>query len=186
MKLIPSAFLLLTSSFLFKQSISQTHVVEGNTDSLLCPIGYVAIGHPYPTFKLTSKNKTVDNQNINGKVVFINFWFEGCHPCMVEMEALNKLFEKLKDNKDVVFITVTWDNEETIKRVKAKYSLSFDIFAASGKECQRLNYGCGYPTSIVLDKTGMVKYRHSGGSIEKEKADEFVMTTLLNEIQSLL
>ncbi len=182
---MPSAILLLTTSFLFAQSFSQTHTIEGNIDSLECPTGYVAIGHPYLTFKLTNDNKMVDNQSINGKVVFINFWFEGCHPCMAEMEALNKLFEKMKDNSGFVFITVTWDNEETIKRVKEKYSLLFDIFAASGKECQRLNYGCGYPTSIVLDKTGTVRYRHSGGSTNKKDADEFVLTTLANEIQSL-
>lgn len=186
MKVIPSALLLLTMSFLFTQSFSQTHTIEGNIDSLLCPIGYVAIGRPYLTFKLTNDNKIVDNENINGKVALINFWFEGCQPCMAEMEALNKLFEKMKDSSGFVFITITLDNEETIKRVRQKYSLLFDIFAASEKECQRLNYGCGYPTSIVLDKTGIVRYRHSGGSINKEEVDEFVLTTLINEIKSLL
>lgn len=186
MKFMRSALLLLITGLTYGQAFPQSHTIEGNIDSILCPIGYASIGHPYPSFKLINDRKTVDNQSTNGKVVFINFWFEGCHPCMAEMEALNKLFVKMKDNKEFVFLTVTWDNEETVKRVKEKYSLLFDIFPANKKECQRLNFGCGYPTSIILDKKGTIKYRHSGGSIDIEKADEFVMTTLLAEIKSLL
>jgi peroxiredoxin len=185
MKLMPSALQLLMASLLFIQSFSQIRRTD-NVDSLLCPIGFASIGHPYLTFKLSNDKRTVDNQSINGKVVFINFWFEGCHPCMAEMEALNKLFEKMKDKKDFVFITITWDNKETIKRVKKKYSLSFDIFAANTKECQLLNFGCAYPTHIVLDKTGRVRYLHNGGSNNKADADEFVMNTLFTEIQGLL
>jgi thiol-disulfide isomerase/thioredoxin len=181
--LLSAIFLLMTAS-LFAQS--KPTMMSGNIDSLLCPKGYTAIGQPYLTFKLTSQNKMIDNESLHGKVVFINFWFEGCHPCMAEMEALNELFEKTKNNKDFVFISLTWDNPETIKRVKEKYGLGFDVFSASDKECQRLNFGCGYPTSIILDKKGSVKYRHSGGSLKKEEAREFVVTTLLSEIQSLL
>lgn len=186
MKWMSTTLLVLTTNILFAQSSSQRRTLEGKIDSVICPIGYMAIGHPYLPFKLTNDKKTVDNQRIDGKVVFINFWFEGCHPCMAEMDALNKLFEKMKDKKDFVFITITWDNDETIKRVKQKFSLSFDIFAASPAECQRLNFGCGYPTSVVLDKKGIVQYRHSGGSNDKERADQFVLTTLLTEIESLL
>jgi peroxiredoxin len=185
MKLIPSILLFLTTSLLFVQSFSQTRITN-NIDSLLCPLGYASVGHPYVKFKLTNDKKTIDNQSINGRVVFINFWFEGCHPCLAEMDALNKLFEKMKDNEDFVFISITWDNQETIKRVKEKYSLSFDIFTASPKECQALNYNCAYPTNIVLDKTGVLRYMYNGGSLDKTEADKFVMTTLLTKIHSLL
>jgi thiol-disulfide isomerase/thioredoxin len=186
MKWIFTPLLLLTTGILFAQPPSQALKLEDKIDSLMCPIGYAAKGHPYLPFLLANDQKTVGNQNVSGKVVFINFWFEGCHPCMAEMDALNKLFEKMKDNKDFVFITVTWDNTETIKRVTNKFSLSFDIFATSPAECERLNFGCGYPTSVILDKKGIVQYRHSGGSTDKKKADQFVLTTLLTEIESLL
>ena len=105
---------------------------------------------------------------------------------MAEMEALNELFKTMDGTKDFVFISLTWDNEETVKKVKEKYGLVLEIFSTSDKECHRLNFGCGYPTSIILDKTGTVKFRHSGGSLKKEETRKFVMSTLLPEIQSLL
>ena len=185
MRLSLSLFFILMAGESFAQSTRHTETWE-EMDSLMCPIGYAAFGHPYPEFKVTNENKAVDNQSIKGKVVLINFWFEGCHPCMTEMDALNGLFKKLDSNKDFLFISLTWDEKETVKRVKEKYGLAFEVFSASAKECQRLNFGCGYPTSIVLDKSGIVKYRHSGGSIKIEEANEFIEKTLMSEIQSLL
>ena len=182
--ILSSVFLIITSLSI-AQTPAHTDTWE-QMDSLMCPKGYAAIGHPYQEFRLTSTNNVADNKSLAGKVVLINFWFEGCHPCMAEMEALNELFNKMKDNKDFVFISLTRDDEETINRVKKKYSLLFDVYYASSKECQQLNFGCGYPTSIILDKTGIVKYKHSGGSIKTEEAREFVMQTLLPEIKKLL
>ncbi len=185
MKYLFSAVFLLMTSLSFAQSSLQT-TISKEMDSLLCPKGYASIGHPYPEFRITSETREVDNKSLKGKVVLINFWFEGCHPCMAEMEALNELFKKMKGNNDFVFISLTRDNQEAIRRVKEKYALSFEVFSTSEKECHRLIFGCGYPTSIVLDKTGTVKYRHIGGSLKKEEAKEFIMMTLLSEIQSLL
>jgi len=185
MRLLLSSVCFIITSFSFGQAPVHTATRE-EMDSLMCPKGYAAIGHPYLPFTLTSGNKVIDNQSLDGKVVFINFWFEGCHPCMAEMDALNEVFKRLRDRKDFVFISVTWDNDEAIKRVKEKYSLLFDIFPVSRDECDRLNFQCGYPTSIILDKTGKVKYKHSGGSSKTEAAREYVMQVVLPQIKSLL
>ena len=64
-------------------------------DSLMCPKGYASVGQPYIEFRIANEARGVDNQILKGKVVLINFWFEGCHPCMAEMDALNNLFKKM-------------------------------------------------------------------------------------------
>ena len=153
---------------------------------MFCPVGFADLDHPYLQFTFAGEKTMVNNESVKGKVVLINFWFEGCHPCMAEMAAFNDLFNRMKNSKDFIFISVTRDDKETIKRVKEKFSLDFDVFSASGKECQRLTFGCGYPTSIILDKKGVLKYHSSGGSIVQEEANQFIMTTLLPEIESLL
>ena len=73
-----------------------------------------------------------------------------------------------------------------VKRVKEKYQLDFEVFFADARECQRLNFGCGFPTNIILDKNGVLKYHSMGGSLVKEEARQYIMTTLLSKIQSLL
>lgn len=180
-----SFFFFVVTPLLYAQS-STEKTWNRELDSLICPIGFATLNQPYLEFKLTGENTTLHNQSLKGKVVLINFWFEGCHPCMAEMDALNELFNKLKNNNDFVFVSVTKDNKETIKRVKEKYALDFEVFFANTRECMRLNFGCGFPTNIILDKNGVLKYHSAVGSPVKEEARQFVMMTLLSEIQSLL
>lgn len=176
-------FLLMTSTS--NAQSSGREASDREMDSLYCPVGFATLNQPYLEFKFTGEKTIVDNQSLKGKVVLINFWFEGCHPCMVEMEAFRELFNKIKNNKDFVFVSVTKDNVEAIKRVKKKYQLNFEVFFADAGECQRLNFGCGFPTNIILDKNGVLKYHSMGGSIVKEEARQYIMTTLLSKIQSL-
>lgn len=157
-----------------------------NVDSLLIARKTAPLGKLFPSFIGASGGNTVSNKLFKGKTVLINFWFEGCHPCMAEMEALGELQERLKNNKNFLLISFTWDNPEAIKRVKEKYGINFPVIETTDEECAKLNFGNGYPTNIIVDKTGSIKYLHSGGSINKTEAKEFIMTTLLSEIKNEL
>jgi thiol-disulfide isomerase/thioredoxin len=142
-----------------------------------------AIGRPFPRFDVSDGNKNISNESLHGKVVLINFWFEGCHPCLAEFDALNELYGKLKENRNFEFISFTWDDAATIKRVKENFRLQFKVLKVEAKECYRLNLQNGFPTSIILDKQGNIKYLFYGGFPDKEKAREFVMTKLLDSIK---
>ncbi len=186
MKIAFSISFLLIAQLLVAQTKLPDNITEENIDSIMCPKMYAALDSPYQSFFLKNKDKSIDNKSLNGKIVFINFWFEGCPPCIAEMDALNKMYKALKDQKDFVFISICRDDEKTIQRVKEKYDLEFDIFSISKEECSRLNFRCGYPNSIILDKEGRIKYYHTGGSIKKAEAENFVMTVYLQKIKNLL
>jgi thiol-disulfide isomerase/thioredoxin len=174
--------LLQFSIFSFGQAPTKPLLIDA--DSLLQAKIREAVGKPFPSFVAANEQCSITNETLKGKVVLVNFWFEGCHPCLSEFSALNELAEKLKGHKDFEFVSFTWDNAETIQRVKEKYQLQFKVFYS--KECSRLNLNMGYPASIVLDRQGTIKYLHCGGSLDKEKAKEFVMMTLLRQIQKEL
>jgi len=183
-RLVLSLTLLQTSVLLFGQQ--PTKPTYFNADSFVLAKTNEAIGKPFPFFAASNEEGKINNDSLKGKVVLINFWFEGCHPCLAEFDALNELAEKLKENKDFEFISFTWDNAETIKRVKDNYRLRFKVFQLKDGECRRLNQNMGYPTTIIIDKNGIIKYLTCGGAIDKEKAREFVMNTLLPKLQEQL
>jgi thiol-disulfide isomerase/thioredoxin len=170
--------------FSFGQAPNKTANID--LDSLLETKTKEAIDKPFPNFVAENEKGKINNNSLLGKVVLINFWFEGCHPCLAEFGALNELAQKLKGNEDFEFISFTSDNMETIERVKEQYNLQFKVFSIHAKECSRLNQNNGYPTTIILDKQGKIKYLVSGGTNDIEKAKEFVMTTLLPKIQKEL
>lgn len=157
-----------------------------NFDSLYNARDIAAIGRVFPAFEVTNESETINNSILKGKVVLINFWFEGCQPCRAEMGALNELHQQLKDNKDFEFMSFTWDNAAAIKRVEEKFNLLFKVFHADEEECRRLNQNNGYPTTIVLDRNGKIAGIKSGGFVDSGIAREYVKGKLLGEVDSLL
>lgn len=155
-------------------------------DSLMKAKETQILGKPFPHFVAANEKGSISNDSLLGKVVLINFWFEGCHPCLAEFDALNELAGKLTGNKNFEFISFRWDNTETIHRVAEKYKLQFEVFQTSQKECRRLNQASGYPTTVIVDKHGIIKYWIMGGDTDPTRAREFVMTTLLPKIQQEL
>jgi thiol-disulfide isomerase/thioredoxin len=171
-----------------KENFGQTPTRQVNIDfdSLMKAKEKEIVGKPFPTFAVANEQGKINNDSLKGKVVLINFWFEGCHPCVAEFGALNELAQKLRENKNFKFISFTWDDSETIKKVQEKYQLQYEVFQASDRECHRLNQESAYPTIIILDKRGIIKYWDMGGSSDPILAREFIMTALLPKIQQEL
>lgn len=136
------------------------------------------IGKPFPEFKLITDSGALNNESFIGKTVFINFWFESCAPCIAEFEGLRIMYEKLKDNKDIIFIGVTYETQEKIKAVKEKFKLHYPMASIPITACYQLNMNNGFPTSIILDPTGKISYIHSGGSTNIDVATDFVMSVI--------
>ncbi len=153
-----------------------------NVDSFFRAKELEAIGKPFPAFSGKLNDSVFTNDNFMGKTVFINFWFAACPPCVAEFKALKELYEKLKAKKNFLFISFTFDDLKTIKKVKAKYQIPYPVLQMSETECYRLNFGNGFPVSIILDSNGIIKDLRSGGSTEKTKARAFLMKKLYPQI----
>ncbi len=82
--------------------------------------------------------------------------FESCAPCISELEAFNKLFDLLKDDKNFMFISFTFDPDSTIQKLKTRYNTKYKVFHLNRPECYRLNFNIGFPTSFVLNKKALL------------------------------
>ena len=113
--------------------------------------------------RLGSTTKTL--QQFEGKVVFLNMWATWCGPCIREIPEIQKLMQKLEG--EVVFLFVTTEEEEVVSNFVASNSytqISFEGLPiyVSEDEPPRQIYTHVWPTTYILDKTGKVRYRHSG------------------------
>jgi len=131
------------------------------------------INKPFPQFSVSSNNKECSNSTLKGKVVFINFWFAACPPCMAEMDELNKLFDKFHQHKNFEFISFTFEKPEKIALIKKKFKIGYAIYSISKDECYRLNNNNGFPTSIILDSMEAVRYIHPGDQLNKQEIKKY-------------
>ncbi|WP_259067923.1 TlpA disulfide reductase family protein [Mucilaginibacter sp. X4EP1] len=80
-----------------------------------------------------------------------------CAPCLAEIPELNDLVAKYKDDKSVVFVAVTYNSPDAVKAFRKNKPFKFNILA--GRTDIIKQYGIsGYPTSMVIDKTGNVAF----------------------------
>jgi thiol-disulfide isomerase/thioredoxin len=49
--------------------------------------------------------------DLKGKVAFVNVWATWCGPCREELPEVQKLYERLRDRKDVVLLTLNVDRD---------------------------------------------------------------------------
>lgn len=161
-------FCLLLSAISYAQTIPSLNEREARRKA--------AIGKPYPSFKAENGDAVLTKDSLKGKIVFINFWFEACKPCIAEMEGLNQLYDSLKDYKDFEFISFTYESPKVIEKMREKYGMKYKILSISRSECLRLNQNNGYPTSIVLDRKQKIKDIKTGGAISVDQATQYVMS----------
>ncbi|MCD2423741.1 TlpA family protein disulfide reductase [Niabella pedocola] len=103
-------------------------------------------------------------ESLKGKVVFINFWATWCPPCIAEMPAIHELYAAFKNNPDIVFLLADADQDlpKATDFIKKK---QLDLPVASFRGTVPASWYSGtLPTTLVLDKTGTLVYRHEGAA----------------------
>ena len=137
------------------------------------------VGKPFPDFQVKLANsKSFSNADLKNKVVFINFWFANCGPCIAEMKGLARLYDTLKNKKNFMFISFTFDHDSISRKMITKYRIRYKVFHISKSECKRLNFDNGYPTSFILDRNGVIKFFTTGAATD----EEFNMHDILDRI----
>jgi cytochrome c biogenesis protein CcmG, thiol:disulfide interchange protein DsbE len=168
-------FLMLISGKLFAQSDSARSKTVAFRETQ-------AVGKPFPLFYVKAGSETWTNDSLKGKVVFINFWFENCPPCVAEMRPMNELYQKLKDSAKVAFLSLSFETPEKLKWLKEKYGIQYNVATISRSECYRLNQDNGFPTTIILDQNGIIKFLKAGGYVDKEKVEHFLNEEVYHRI----
>jgi thiol-disulfide isomerase/thioredoxin len=143
-------------------------------------------GQLYPKLEYFSDSIALLKEGGGSKVLFVNFWFANCPPCIAEFNALNNLYTRLKNNSSFKLVSLTFESPEVIQKMREKYSLLFDIYSVPKTEIQKLSLNNSYPTNIIIDKKGIVKEFYVGGEAEQEKADLFFKNEVMSGILKLL
>lgn len=114
------------------------------------------------------------SDNLKNKITFVNFWIESCLPCLAEVEVLNELYETFSPSNSFQYLSFTREEMQTATRFGLEKNIKYPIIPLSQLSCNYLNYGKGYPTSIIVDGTGKILFFSFGGALDPEKAKTYV------------
>jgi len=135
----------------------------------LTPAPAAVVGAPAPDFSLKDlTDNTVTLSNLKGQVVLINFWATWCGPCRVEMPAIQRRYDAFKDQG---FTVLAVDFDESLTEVSAfarALNLTFTVLLDPGGSVNDLYHVRGYPSTFIVDRTGVIKKLHIGLMTEKQ------------------
>lgn len=132
----------------------------------------------FPELKGTDfDGNAVDNSLFSkNAVTVVNFWFNGCPPCVEELPALSTLNEELrKQGAELIGINaIAGENDELLNEAKdilSKQNATYrNIYYAEGSDLENFaNQLEGFPTTFLVDRNGTIIGDCFLGAIDDEK-----------------
>ena len=135
-------------------------------------------GSTFPQFE----GKDLDGNSVdsslfaNNAFTVVNFWFSGCKPCVDEMDDLDALNQRIKEQGGEVIGVNTEtldgnaDNIATAKKILESAGASFrNIYFDPDSEAGKFALGImAFPTTCVVDRQGNIVGEPIMGGIDQE------------------
>jgi len=129
--------------------------------------------HPFPAFRLSDvdgRERTLDD--LKGEVTFVNVWATWCEPCRVELPAVQKLHERLRESGAGRVITLNTDvNTGLVRPFVAEHKYGFPVWLAQ-PVFDALKPMGGIPVNWIVDRDGVIRWENTGFSSGKD--DEWI------------
>ena len=94
------------------------------------------------------------------KAVVLNFWYINCGPCGMEFPFMNEAYQDYRDKMEILAMSPI-DKNEDIAAYKEENSLTFPM-AECDIKWEKMMQLTGYPTTVVIDRNGVISFIHSG------------------------
>jgi thiol-disulfide isomerase/thioredoxin len=91
---------------------------------------------------------------LRGKVVLVNFWASWCGPCISELPAMERLYNRLKSRGFAILAVGVDDEMESLAEFQRRYGLTFPIVVDVSGEVKARYKLNGVPESFIIDREG--------------------------------
>lgn len=127
------------------------------------PANAVTIQDTAPDFTLKSlSGSNLRLEEYRGQVVLINFWASWCGPCRQEMPLLDRLHQRYVDTGFAVLGVNVEGAEKPARELIDKIPVSFPVLIDEGQLVSALYRLEAMPSTVVVDRDGVVRYIHRG------------------------
>lgn len=116
---------------------------------------------PSVTLK-TMEGKTVNSQDVceENKLTVVSFWATWCVPCINELDAINDVYDDMKDEVDFELLAVSIDDARTVKSVKPLVNgknWDFDVLLDTNNDLKRKLGIVTVPATFIIKNGEIVK-----------------------------
>ena len=112
------------------------------------------------------KGQPLDKEKLKGKIIVMDFWATWCIPCMEELPYLQKVYDRFKNNPDVVFMVINSGAKNTLADAQnwaaKNQRYTFPLYYNGDPDIGEKVGFTVIPTLAVIDKNGKMQFRTIG------------------------
>lgn len=107
--------------------------------------------------------QTISQENLQGKVTLINFWYPSCPGCVVEMPRLIAL-DKARRGTDfqILAVSLNYNTPQEVETYIEKNALPFAVMYDSGNRTAEAYGATLFPSSFIIDRQGKIVRTYLG------------------------
>jgi peroxiredoxin len=110
--------------------------------------------------------RVVDLHDRKGKIVIALFWATWCAPCMQELDALSRIYARLRDRAEVLAVNVD-DTPDVVRKFVQNHNPAFPILTSEGSEVWSYTNAAtienpNIPQLYVIDRAGNLRFHLTG------------------------
>ncbi len=122
-----------------------------------------------PDFSFTSsEGEHIALEDLRGKVVVLDFWGTWCPPCVDSVPELRNLHKRYSEEPSFMLIGISSDSDEdTWREFTVKNKMGWPQYRDRDRRIQRAFGIRAFPTYIVIDHEGIVRFMSTGSSWQR-------------------
>lgn len=102
-------------------------------------------------------------EGLRGQVVLLDFWASWCQPCRRSIPALNAVHERYEERIRMYGVNVEGElSPSQIRAAHRAFGAQFPTLLDVDGSAQEAYRVTGIPTLVLIDRTGTVRWVHSG------------------------
>lgn len=142
----------------------------------------VAVAEVAPDFTLKSlQGNNLRLEEYRGQVVLINFWASWCGPCRQEMPLLDRLHQRYQETGFAVLGVNVEGKIKPAQELVDKTKVTFPVLIDADQKVSELYNLEAMPSTVVVDRNGVVRYIHLGYKPGDEAKYVDVVKALIRE-----